>query len=46
MLSIRQHLGEDLDRAGEVLIRHRDYAWRRDLQHQRVSWVSGSESDP
>jgi hypothetical protein len=46
MLEIRQHLGENFDRAGEVFIRHRDDARRRDLQDQRISWVSGSESDP
>ena len=41
-----QHFGEDFNRAGEVFIRHRDDARRRDLQGQRISWVSGSESDP
>jgi hypothetical protein len=46
MLPIRQHLGEDLDRARELLLRHRSDRRRRDLENQRVPRVAGSESDP
>jgi hypothetical protein len=41
-----QHLGEDFNRAGELLIRHWDDSRRGDVQHPRVPWISGSESDP
>jgi hypothetical protein len=46
MLPIRQHLGEDLDRARELLLRHRRDPRRRNLENQRVPRVEGSESDP
>ena len=46
MLSIRQHLGEDLDGARELLLGHWSNPWRSDLQNQGVPWVAGSESDP
>jgi hypothetical protein len=45
MLLMAQHLGEDFNRAGEVLIRHLDGPRRSDVQHQRVPRISGSESD-
>jgi hypothetical protein len=41
-----QHLGEDFDGAGEMLVRHRNDSRRRDLQHERIARIPGSESDP
>jgi hypothetical protein len=46
MRPIRQHLGEDLDRASELLLGHQIYGGRRDLENQRMPRVEGSESDP
>ena len=46
MLSIRQHLGEDLDRARELLVGHWGDPGRSDLEYQRVAGIAGSESDP
>jgi hypothetical protein len=41
-----QHLGEDFNRADELFIRHRGDPRSSDVQHQRVPWIPGSESDP
>ncbi len=45
MLRIRQHLGEDLDRACEPLLSHWSEPGWSDLENQRVPRVAGSESD-
>jgi hypothetical protein len=45
MRSIRQHLGEDIHRARELLVGHRSDPGRRDLENQRMPRVEGSESD-
>ena len=42
----RQHLGEYLHRASELLLGHRSDPGRRDLENQRMPRVGGSESDP
>jgi hypothetical protein len=36
MLPTRQHLGEDLDGASELLLVHRSDPGRRDIENQRV----------
>src|SRR5690348_17439993 len=46
MLPVRQHLGEDLDRARELVLGHRGEPRWSDLENQRVPRVAGSESDP
>ena len=46
MLPTRQHLGEDLDCARELLIDHWSEPGRSDLENQGVPGVAGSESDP
>jgi hypothetical protein len=45
MLPMRQHHGEDLDRACELLLGHRSDPRRSDLENQRMPRVAGSESD-
>lgn len=45
MLPIRQHLGEDLDRARELLLGHRSNPGQSDLENQSVAGIEGSESD-
>jgi len=42
----RQHLGEYLHRASELLLGHRSDSGRSDLENQRMPRVEGSESDP
>jgi hypothetical protein len=42
----RQHLGEYLHRASELLLGHRSDCRRSDLKSQRMPRVEGSESDP
>jgi hypothetical protein len=46
MLPMRQHLGEDLDSARELLLGHRSDPRRSDLENQGMAGVAGSESDP
>jgi hypothetical protein len=46
MLPIRQHLGENLDRARELLLGHWSDPGRSDLENQGVAGIAGSESDP
>lgn len=46
MLPIPKHLGQDLNRARELLFGHRSDPGRSDLENQGVAGIAGSESDP